>query len=234
MVRDTLFLRRTLKPRLRSELLWALLAPWVIAMGASYQTLHYNDNTMIAYLSGTVRHKDTHYLIVDISGIGYKVFVTTETMLDVIPNSPIILWTHLVVRETSLELFGFRDKETLDIFELLITISGIGPKSALGILNVASISTLRQAVADEDTTYLTRVSGIGKKNAEKIVHELKDKLKITKEDRGMDMRSEGDALEALVSLGYNERDAREALKRVPKETEGASERVKAALKILAS
>ena len=187
---------------------------------------------MIACLSGTVRHKDLHYLVIDISGVGYKVLVTTETALDVAPSSPIFLWTHLVVRETSLELFGFLDKETLDVFELLITIPGIGPKSALGILNVATPSTLRQAVASEDTTYLTRVSGIGKKNAEKIVLELKDKLKITKEDRGLDMRSEGDALEALVSLGYNERDAREALKRVPKETEGASERVKAALKIL--
>ena len=189
---------------------------------------------MIGTLNGTVRHKDLHYLVVDISGVGYKVLVTTETALDVTPSSPIFLWTHLVVRETSLELFGFLDKETLDIFELLITIPGIGPKSALSILNVATPSMLRQAVASEDTTYLTRVSGIGKKNAEKIVLELKDKLKITKEDRGLDMRSEGDALEALVSLGYSERDAREALKRVPKELVGASERVKAALKLLST
>lgn len=189
---------------------------------------------MISSLSGTVRHKDLHYLIVDISGVGYKVLVTTETALDVVPSSPIFLWTHLVVRETALELFGFLDKETLDMFELLITISGIGPKSALGILNVATPSMLRQAVASEDTTCLTRVSGIGKKNAEKIVLELKDKLKITREDRAVDMRSEGDALEALVSLGYAERDAREALKRVPREIEGASERVKAALRLLAN
>jgi len=189
---------------------------------------------MIGTLNGTVRHKDLHYLVVDISGVGYKVLVTTETALDVTPSSPIFLWTHLVVRETSLELFGFLDKETLDIFELLITIPGIGPKSALSILNVATPSMLRQAVASEDTTYLTRVSGIGKKNAEKIVLELKDKLKITKEDQDLDMRSEGDALEALVSLGYNERDARDALKKVPKETEGAGERVKAALKLLAT
>lgn len=187
---------------------------------------------MISCLSGTIRHKDLNALTVDVNGVGYKVLVTTETALEAIPSSPISLWTHLVVRETSLELFGFLDKETLDTFELLITISGIGPKSALSILNVASPAMLRQAVASEDTTYLTRVSGIGKKNAEKIVLELKDKLKITKEDKGVDMRSEGDALEALVSLGYSERDAREALKKVPKETEGASERVKAALKIL--
>ena len=187
---------------------------------------------MIGTLRGTLRHKDLNALVVDVSGVGYKVLVTTETALDVALDSPIFLWTHLVVRETSLELFGFLDKETLDMFELLITISGIGPKSALSILNVATPSMLRQAVASEDTTYLTRVSGIGKKNAEKIVLELKDKLKMTKEDRGVNMRSEGDALEALVSLGYSERDVREALKRVPKETKGAGERVKAALKVL--
>ncbi|MEX2013929.1 MAG: Holliday junction branch migration protein RuvA [Parcubacteria group bacterium] len=187
---------------------------------------------MIGTLSGTVRHKDLNTLVIDVSGVGYKVLVPTATVLEVTPSSSIFLWTHLVVRETSLELFGFSDKETLDTFELLITISGIGPKSALSILNVASPSMLRQAVASEDTTYLTRVSGIGKKNAEKIVLELKNKLKITTEDRSVDMRSLGDALEALVSLGYNERDSREALKRVPKETEGTSERVKAALKLL--
>ena len=203
-----------------------------MTLGASYQTLHYNDNTMIACLSGTVRRKDLNAIIVDVSGVGYKVLVTTETALEAAPSSPIFLWTHLVVRETSLELFGFLDKETLDIFELLITISGIGPKTALSILNVATPSMLRQAVASEDITYLTRVSGIGKKNAEKIVLELKDKLKTTDADKSVNIRAEGDVLEALISLGYSERDTRDALKKVPKEVEGTSERVKAALKLL--
>ena len=203
-----------------------------MTLGASYQTLHYNDNTMIACLSGTVRRKDLNAIIVDVSGVGYKVLVATETALEATPSSPIFLWTHLVVRETSLELFGFLDKETLDIFELLITISGIGPKTALGILNVATPSMLRQAVASEDITYLTRVSGIGKKNAEKIVLELKDKLKTTDADKSVNIRAEGDVLEALISLGYSERDTRDALKKVPKEVEGTSERVKAALKLL--
>ena len=187
---------------------------------------------MIACLSGTVRRKDLNAIIVDVSGVGYKVLVTTETALEAAPSSPIFLWTHLVVRETSLELFGFLDKETLDIFELLITISGIGPKTALSILNVATPSMLRQAVASEDITYLTRVSGIGKKNAEKIVLELKDKLKTTDADKSVNIRAEGDVLEALISLGYSERDTRDALKKVPKEVEGTSERVKAALKLL--
>lgn len=188
---------------------------------------------MISSLSGTVRHKDLNSVVIDVSGVGYKIYVPTETALELSPSSPVFLWTHLAVRETSMELFGFTEKESLEAFELLITISGIGPRTALGILNVASPATLRQAVANSDTSYLTRVSGIGKKNAEKIVLELKDKLKITTEDR-IDTKSEGDALEALVSLGYSERDAREALKKVPKEIEGASERVKGALRLLSS
>lgn len=190
--------------------------------------------SMIASLSGTVRHKDLHSLVLDVGGIGYRVAVTTDVALEATPSSPIFLWTHLAVRETSLDLYGFPDTEALEIFELLITISGIGPKTALGIMNVASPATLRQAVGTGDTSYLTKVSGIGRKNAEKIVLELKDKLKLSDSDKSADTKSEGDALEALISLGYSERDAREALKQVPKETTGAGERVKAALKLLSS
>ncbi|MBX4189591.1 Holliday junction branch migration protein RuvA [Candidatus Parcubacteria bacterium] len=131
-----------------------------------------------------------------------------------------------------MDLFGFLDKENLDLFELLIGISGIGPKTALGILNVATPSLLRQAVASDDTSYLTKVSGIGKKNAEKIVLELRDKLVVTSEDRQVNLRGESDVLAALLSLGYNERDAREVLKRIPKDLSGTSERVRAALKLL--
>ncbi|OHA92334.1 MAG: Holliday junction DNA helicase RuvA [Candidatus Zambryskibacteria bacterium RIFCSPLOWO2_02_FULL_51_21] len=187
---------------------------------------------MISSLSGTVRHKDLHYIVIDVGGVGYRVAVTTDTALEASPSSSIFLWTHLAVRENSLDLYGFSNLENLGVFELLITISGIGPKTALGILNVATPAMLRQAVASGDTSYLTKVSGIGRKNAEKIVLELKDKLKVSDADKGIDTRTEGDALEALVSLGYSERDAREALKHVPKEVKGASERVKAALKNL--
>ncbi len=192
---------------------------------------------MISSLSGTVRQKDLNTLVVDVGGVGYKVLVSTDTALEATPSSPIFLWTHMVVRENAIELFGFLDRESLETFELLITISGIGPRTALNILNVASTAMLRQAVASEDTSYLTRVSGIGKKNAEKIVLELKDKLKGAKGDISLSSahaKAEGDALEALVSLGYSERDARDALKKVPKDVVSASERVKAALKLLST
>lgn len=189
---------------------------------------------MIASLSGTVRYKDLNTLVVDVQGVGYHVAVPSDVLLTASLSSPIFLWTHLAVRENALDLYGFLERETLEVFELLITISGIGPKTALGILNVASPTTLRQAVASGDTSYLTRVSGIGKKNAEKIVLELKGKLHVTDEDRSVDAKAEGDALEALVSLGYSERDARNALKKVGKEVKNPSERVRSALKLLAA
>jgi holliday junction DNA helicase RuvA len=187
---------------------------------------------MIASVSGAVRYKDLNHLIVDVSGIGYRVAVTTDVAAAAVLSQPIFLWTYLAVRETALDLYGFPEKESLEVFEHLITISGIGPKTALGILNVASPTTLRQAVSTGDTSYLTRVSGIGKKNAEKIVLELKDKLIYAGEERGVSGSAEGDALEALVSLGYSERDAREALKKVSKDEKDAGARVKAALKLL--
>lgn len=189
---------------------------------------------MIGSISGTVRHKDLQSLLVDVGGVGYKVFSTTEAVLEAALGEPIFLWTHLSIRENAHDLFGFKDKEALETFELLISIPGIGPRTALGILNVATPSMLRQAVATEDTSYLTKVSGIGKKNAEKIVLELKGKLHTTTADKGVNVRMESDALEALVSLGYSERDARDALKRLSsnEETEDTSERVKQALRLL--
>ena len=187
---------------------------------------------MIGTLSGTVRHKDLHTIIVDVGGVGYKVYSTADSTLDAVTGEPIFLWTYLAVRENALDLYGFLDKETLEVFELLICISGIGPKTALGILNVATPAMLRQAVATEDISYLTKVSGIGKKNAEKIVLELRDKLVTTSEDMVRGKAGEGDVLEALISLGYSERDARDAVKRLPKDLEGTSARIKEALKNL--
>lgn len=189
---------------------------------------------MISSLRGTISHKDGSSLVLDVGGVGYKIHTTTTNILDLKTGEEVLLHTYLAVRENSMELFGFLEKEELEIFELLISISGIGPRTALGILNVASPKTLRQAVANEDTSYLTKVSGIGKKNADKIVLELRGKLELEASDDDKNFRTESDALEALVSLGYSERSAREALKNVPDNIEGTSDRVKSALKILSS
>src|SRR3990167_5554905 len=185
---------------------------------------------MISTLKGVVAGKDQKSLIVEVGGVGLRIFGTSDTLAKTKKGSAIFLFTHLVVREDALTLYGFTDKETLEFFELLIGISGIGPKTAVAILNVAEPETIRKAVSSGDTSYLTKVSGIGKKTADRIVRELEDKIGTLEE--GASISEEVDAVEALRSLGYSQAEAREALKKVPQLVTGAGERVKAALKIL--
>jgi Holliday junction DNA helicase RuvA len=133
------------------------------------------------------------------------------------------------VREDALDLYGFLDREELEFFEMLINVSGIGPKGALSILGITSIETLRKAISIGDTSYLTKISGIGRKTAEKIVIELRDK--IGTELEGSSLQVELDALEALKSLGYSAIEAREALKKVNSDTD-TNTKIREALKIL--
>jgi Holliday junction DNA helicase RuvA len=194
---------------------------------------------MISRLTGTIVHTDTRFIVIDVAGIGYKVFTTVGLMTSINEMKPdITVWTYLAVRENALDLYGFSSLSELGFFELLITISGIGPKTALGILNSASVEALQTAVQTNDTSHLTKIAGIGKKVAEKIVMELQDKVdKFTHtEESKTAMRAahktENDALEALKSLGYNQNEAREALKEVSKDIVKTNEKIKEALKIL--
>jgi holliday junction DNA helicase RuvA len=187
---------------------------------------------MIAHLSGTLIDTDERFLVLSVSGIGYKVFTTAETIAKARKLEALSLWTHQVVREDALDLYGFFTKEERSFFELLISVSGIGPKSALGVLNVATIPSLRKAIASGETGHLTKVSGIGKKMADKIVLELKGKLGVDDEADEIALRDEVDTLEALKALGYKHHEAREALKELPASIIDTGERVKAALKIL--
>jgi Holliday junction DNA helicase RuvA len=192
---------------------------------------------MIAQLEGVIVHTDSRSIVLDVHGVGYKVWIGSENLQKMAVVSPKIvrIWTYLSVRETALDLYGFANADELEIFELLITISGIGPKTAAGILNVVSIGTIRGAIASNDPSYLTKVAGIGRKNAEKIVRELSDKIGATESDTPTEsMRHESDVVEALKSLGYAEREAREALKKVPADSGSAGDRVKKALKILSN
>lgn len=181
---------------------------------------------MIGHLRGTVIHTDDKFILLDVSGVGYKIHTNTAFLN---PEKQISFWTYLAVRETALDLYGFQSKEEMDFFELLITVSGIGPKSALSIMTLATLKNLRQAIKTGDIGHLVKVSGVGKKNAEKIVLELKDK--IDEIETGSDTTSDVDALEALKSLGYNERDAREALKKVV-DVSDTGDKVRKALKLL--
>jgi len=189
------------------------------------------DFTMISHLRGEILHKDLSYLILEVSGVGYRIFATRET-IEGLPLANAALWTHLAIRENSHDLYGFLTRDELFFFELLISISGIGPKTALGILNVASIETLHQAVRQGNTAHLIKVGGIGKKNAEKIVLELQDKLGGFTAVGSAVLRDEEDVVEALGALGYSQKESRDALRTLSSEITGTGERVKQVLKIL--
>jgi Holliday junction DNA helicase RuvA len=190
------------------------------------------DIAMIGYLEGMIRTVRENHCILVAGGVGYKVFATKETLAHLATDTETALWTHLAVRESALDLYGFPAVDELGSFELLLTVSGIGPKSALGILDVASSETLRSAIASGNAAYLTNVSGIGKKTAEKIVLELKDKM-IAGSSAGPAMpKGDIEALEAMRALGYSADEARAALRNVPSEVEGSSERLREALRIL--
>src|ERR1035437_2313670 len=168
---------------------------------------------MIGSIKGEIILKTNKFMIIDVNGVGYKVKVSPETLLLAKKEGDhVVLWIHTHVREDALDLYGFMDYKELEFFEMLINVSGIGPKSALVILGVASIETLRRAISTGDTSYLTKISGIGRKTAEKIVLELRDKL--GEEDNDGSLQIELDAMEALKSLGYSQNEVREALKKV--------------------
>ena len=204
---------------------------------------------MIGYLKGEILYKDAKFLIVNtgnnLSGVGYKVYTTPDFISEVEAGGHADLWIHTVVKDDAIDLYGFKNKRSLDFFDLLLSVSGIGPKSALNILGLANTNNLRQAIISQDSSYLTNVSGISKKIAEKIILELKGKV-LGNEDENSDNEGfsqynkqnrsvEVEALEALKSLGYTQREAREALENVSKEIKGTkdvSTIIKATLKML--
>ncbi len=189
---------------------------------------------MIAQLTGEVARKDSRGIVVDVHSVGYRVHIVKEHLEKLKIGAKITLLTYLAVRENALDLYGFETAEALNYFELLITVPGIGPKSALAVLSLAAPDILRRAILADDTTYLTRVSGIGRKSAEKIIVTLKDKLGQPRADESGLLADEVEALEALQALGYTLAEAREALKRLPATASDTSEKVRAALKLLGS
>ncbi len=189
---------------------------------------------MIASLKGTIAEKTDKYLIIDVGGIGYQVFVSTDLLGKTKTiGSPIALSIYMAFRENSMELFGFETTDEKYLFELLLSVSGIGPRSALSILSIAPMETIKKAIGSGDTSYLTKVSGIGRKTAEKIVVELRDKLSaLGHNDESGSLRGDADVIEALQTLGYSLNDSRNAVKQIDQAIVGTNERIKEALKIL--
>jgi len=187
---------------------------------------------MIAKIKGKIAFFRDNYVVVDVNSVGYKIFVTEFAMGRIAGKEEVELFTHTYVREDTLALYGFLTSEELEMFELLISISGIGPKAAIGILSIAEPKTIRTAVISGDSSILTRVSGVGKKTAERVILELKNRItELQGEDQGT-ARADSEAIEALITLGYTNAQSREALKAVPEKIKDVSERVRAALKNL--
>ena len=188
---------------------------------------------MIGRLTGTLAGKSPPQVLLDVVGIGYEVDVPMSTFYNLPAlGERVTLLTHFVVREDAQLLFGFLTAEERATFRLLVRISGVGPRTALSILSGLSVAELAQAVTQQQAARLVKVPGIGKKTAERLLLELKDKLGpdlVTPASVASD--AQADIAQALVALGYSERDAAAALKALPVGV-GVSEGIKLALKAL--
>ena len=189
---------------------------------------------MISYLKGKILVKSDRGITVVNNGMGYEVFVVDKLLEKVKIGDEIELYTYLKHSEDNMSLYGFKGKDELEFFKLLISISGVGPKSALGVLEVAKLADIKKAILRDDASILYKVSGVGKKTAERIVVELKNKLdKMPVSDKDINLSDvDTEAFDALIGLGYSQGDAREALKQVPETIEKMEEKIKLALKYL--
>ena len=189
---------------------------------------------MIAHISGKIAEKFNGSIIVDVSGVGYEVIVPQYEYDKAMLDNSIKLYTYHHIREQSQELFGFSSLAAKKIFELLITVQGIGPKAGIAIMSLGDYEQVRNAIANEDSKYIQKANGVGKKSAERVIVDLKDKVGLatsynTEEEKvGGDVAGD-EALEALVALGFNLKDAVLSLKDIPEDLP-VSERVKIALK----
>lgn len=187
---------------------------------------------MISQLEGKIAGIKGNAVTLMVNGVGYQVFLSAYTLGKVAGQEQTLFYIHTHVREDMLALYGFLNEEELTMFELLISISGIGPKVALSILSIADVKTIRTAVVNKDPSILTRVSGVGKKTAERVIVELQNKVDdVGVEDQASTLAGQ-DALEALTSLGYSVSQAREALKLVAPDVVDVSARIRQALKNL--
>lgn len=186
---------------------------------------------MISYLKGIVKLKEEDFAIIVVSDIGYKIFGLARDLARLKTGDTAEFFTYHYVREDDARLYGFANREDQKMFELLFSVTGIGPKSAMGILNAAPVDSIRSAIAKNDTSLLTKVSGVGKKTAERVVLELGSKIREfggeVKDTEGM-----SDAIEGLMSLGYSRTQALKALEKVPEGIADPAEKVRLALKSL--
>ncbi len=197
---------------------------------------------MIASLSGKITYKSPElrkdsYLVIDVGGVGYKVYMPQSNLKKIKEEDEIIIYTYLSVSERAMDLYGFLDPADKTFFILLLEVPGIGPKSAISILDKTTMSEVQQAILNDDSTVLTKMSGLGEKTADKIIVTLKSKVeKLTSGSKGKKTEdknsADSDAFDALVSFGYSAAESRKALSQVNDKIIESSKKLREALRIL--
>jgi len=190
---------------------------------------------MIASISGTIQRVGKDNLVVNVGGIGLRVFVPRGVLEQAGPvGRSTSLYTHMLVREKELSLYGFESEEDLNLFEILLDVNGVGPKVGLSMLSTLSQEVIRGAIAREETAVLQRVPGIGKKTAERIMFQLRDKLDFTAEVSAVPyMRDvDADVIDVLTTLGFSIVEAQTALQNIPRDETDLDTRVQLALQYL--
>lgn len=189
---------------------------------------------MIAYLQGKILSKGLNFLVLAAGQVGYKVYVPASLLLKYKVGQALEMFVHTYVREDQLALYGFSSADELELFESLISVSGVGPKMALNILSATSPQHAKSAIAGGEAAVFTKVSGVGRKTAERLIVELREKMGEGKFGRndGRQSREFSESLDALVALGYSVNEARGALNQVPKDLTESRQILRSALKLL--
>jgi len=188
---------------------------------------------MFYYLSGRIEEKTKDFVILEKDGYGFKIFLCQKDISEIQEGSEIRLYTFFYEKENQfLKIYGFLKKIDLSLFEMLISISGIGPKAALSLIGLSSAEEIFSAISQGKSEFLSRISGIGKKRAQKIILELKDKIITNREKESPVFEENLEIIEALHSLGFPKSKVKDALNKIPSSAEGLENRLKEALKIL--
>lgn len=198
---------------------------------------------MFSYIKGKVAEKGTGYVVADVNGVGFKIFTSSNTLQDssLTAGSEATFYTYLYIKEGIMDLYGFSTKEELNLFELLISVSGVGAKGALAVLSVTTPSHLALSIVTEDIATIKKAAGIGTKTAQRIALELKDKIKnesiVSKStdafaDIPVDASLQGEAVSALVVLGYSQAEAQKAVASCGEKCDNVEDIIKQALKKL--
>jgi len=189
---------------------------------------------MIGFLNGEVVARDGQNIIIDVGGVGYRVLVSNSVLSKVTLNGKLKLFIYTHVREDAISLFGFLDSLDLKLFENLISVSGIGPKTAMNIFSIGTRDAISQAIITGDVSFFVGVPRLGKKNAQKIIIELKSKLgSIEDLDLSkMDLKENSEVIAALRQFGFSSKEALEALKAIKGDSKTTEEKIRMALKYL--